>query len=116
MVDEVEQTVVGPVEILEHEHERPLFRGRLEEATPGGERLVAFRTLRRFESGQWSRMTGEPLAFALVLNEAGNCLDELCLCLLQRVGVEDAGMRLDDFSERPVGDALPIGERSALPP
>ena len=41
VVDEVEQAVVGPVQILEDEHERALLGERLEEAAPGGERLVA---------------------------------------------------------------------------
>ena len=37
MVDEVEQAVVGPVQVLEDEHERTLLRERLEEAAPGAE-------------------------------------------------------------------------------
>ena len=41
MVDEVEQAVVGPVQILEHEDQGPLFGERLEEAAPGRESLVA---------------------------------------------------------------------------
>ena len=39
IVDEVEQAVVGPMEILEDEHERPALRERLEEAPPRGEGL-----------------------------------------------------------------------------
>ena len=35
VVDEVEQAVVGPVEVLEHEHGRAPLGDRLEEATPG---------------------------------------------------------------------------------
>ena len=41
MVDEVEHAVVCPVQILEHEDERPLFRHRLEQATPRPEGLGA---------------------------------------------------------------------------
>ena len=44
-------------------------------------------------------MAGEPLAFAFVLDEAGNGLDELRLCLLERVGVEDAGDLFDDLDQ-----------------
>ena len=36
LVDELQQRIVGPVQILEHEHERPLLGQRLEEAAPGG--------------------------------------------------------------------------------
>ena len=41
LVDEVEQLVVGPVQVLEHEHGRALLRERLDEAAPRGEALVA---------------------------------------------------------------------------
>ena len=41
VVDEVEQTVVGEVQVFEDEHERVLLRERLEEAPPRGERLAA---------------------------------------------------------------------------
>ena len=41
VVDEVEQAVVGPVQILEDEHQRPLLGQRLEQAAPRRERLVA---------------------------------------------------------------------------
>ena len=40
VVDEVEQVVVRPVQVLEHQHERPLLGELLEEASPRGERLV----------------------------------------------------------------------------
>ena len=41
LVDEVEQAVVGPVEVFEHEHERALLGECLEESPPGGEGLAA---------------------------------------------------------------------------
>ena len=41
VVDEVEQALVGPVQVLEDEHERPAVAERLEEAPPGRERLGA---------------------------------------------------------------------------
>ena len=41
MVDEVEQVVVGPVQVLEDEHERALLGEGLEEPSPGGEALRA---------------------------------------------------------------------------
>ena len=43
MIDEVEQALVRPVEILEHEHERPLLGEPLEVAPPRGERLASGR-------------------------------------------------------------------------
>ncbi len=56
MVDEVEQAVVGPVEILEHEYERPLLCRSLEQPTPRGERLLALGALRSFEPDERARM------------------------------------------------------------
>ncbi len=41
LVDEVEQAFIGPVEILEDEHERPPFGHRLEEESPRRECLAA---------------------------------------------------------------------------
>jgi len=41
MVDEVEQAVVGPVDILEEEDQRALLCQRLEQRPPGGEVLRA---------------------------------------------------------------------------
>ena len=41
MIDEVEQSVVCPLEVLEHEHEGALLGERLEEERPGLERLAA---------------------------------------------------------------------------
>ena len=39
MIDEVEETLVGPVQVLEDKHERTLFRQPFEEAPPCCERL-----------------------------------------------------------------------------
>src|SRR5262249_56310209 len=44
VIDEVQQVVVRPVQVLEDEYERPFVRKALEEPPPGGERLVALVT------------------------------------------------------------------------
>jgi hypothetical protein len=41
MVDEVEETVVRPVQVFEDEHERMLLREAFEVTAPTGERLGA---------------------------------------------------------------------------
>jgi hypothetical protein len=46
VVDEVEQVVVCPVQVLEDEHERALVGETLEEAAPRGEGLAACVSLR----------------------------------------------------------------------
>jgi hypothetical protein len=40
VIHEIEQAVVRPMQVLEHEHERPLPGKGLEVAAPGGERLA----------------------------------------------------------------------------
>jgi hypothetical protein len=40
MLDEVEQPLIGPLQILEDQDERVIFGERFEEAAPGCERLV----------------------------------------------------------------------------
>jgi hypothetical protein len=61
LVDEVEQGIVGPVQILEHEHERPLVGQRLEEATPGGEALLRAGGPLLGEAGERTQVAIEPL-------------------------------------------------------
>ena len=63
VVDEVEQPVVGPVQILEDEHERALLGERLEEAAPGGEGLVAAvagRSILRVEPDERPQVLARP--------------------------------------------------------
>ena len=57
-VDEVEQRVVGPVHVLEHEDGRAVLRQRLEEAPPGRERLRRGRPRRRARRPRPGRPAG----------------------------------------------------------
>ena len=119
VVDEVEQAVVGPVQILEHEHERPLLGQRLEQAPPGRERLVAAvaRVLaRRAETNERAQETADPAALRLVGEDVVEHGRELRLGGVERVALEDPGVRLHDLAERPVAQALAVGQRAALPP
>ena len=71
LVDEVEQALVGPVQVLEHEHERPLLGERLEEAPPGGEGLsaaVAAEAGVRLESDQRAEVRLDPARIARVVD------------------------------------------------
>lgn len=99
------------MQILEDEHERPLVGERLEEAPPGGERLVT------------------PVAAAL--GPAGECdqgpqmrLDpripgrfaQLPPGHLIAVALEDAGLRLHHLPERPEADAVAVGQAPPVTP
>ena len=41
---------------------------------------------------------------------------QLVLGLVGGIGVEDAGLRLDHLAQRPVGDAITVGQRTPLTP
>src|SRR5262249_35933438 len=56
LLDEVEQGRIGPLEVLDHAHERPRGGEALQEATPRGEPLPGLAGLRRLQADQG----GEP--------------------------------------------------------
>ena len=103
VVDEVEQAVVRPVEILEDEDERALVGDPLEEAPPGGERLVlavapAARVLDARQRAEVARASTRRRRPATV---AATVVAELPLGLVLRVRLEDAGVRLDHLARAP---------------
>ena len=118
LVDEVEQRVVGPVQILEHEHQRPPLGQRLEEAAPGGERLSALRSPRSSsaETDERPQMALEPLRLGRVDPRLADGAAELLLGLLGGSRLEDARLRLDDLGQRPERHAVAVGKRAALAP
>jgi hypothetical protein len=117
MIDEVEEPLVGPVHVLEDEHEWALLGKPFEEAPPGGERLHSAllahiralpqpdhrQEVRRHPAGVVSRYRGRRLL-------------ELRARLLPGVGVEDPRLSLDHFTDRPEGDALAVREAASLTP
>ena len=119
MVDEVEQRVVGPVEILEDEHERPLLGERLEQPAPRGERLgapVARLVAAAGEPRERVEVGGDPATLLRLGQQLAEHRVELPLHRGDVVGLENAGLRLHDLAERPDTAALAVGERAALPP
>ena len=79
VVDEVEQRVVGPVQVLEDEDERALVGDRLEVAPPGGERLVAAvaRRLVRLEPGERTQPPLDPRGSVAIGDEPLDGLPKL---------------------------------------
>ena len=104
MFDEGEQAVVGPMKVLQHNDQR-LFESQLfDEAQPGGEVLLAL-GLRRLETEERPQAVGHPGAVGPVGH------DDVQLRRHRRriVGLENAGMRLDDLRERPEAHPLTVG-------
>ena len=86
MVDEVEQAVVGPVEILEDEDERAPFGEGFEEPPPGGERLglsIAADVLFVGEPDQRAKMALDPFAVGSALEGFGDNTREFLLHLVR---------------------------------
>ena len=63
VVDEIQEALVPPVEVLEHEHRGALLRERLEEPTPRRERLApaVVRVGGAAEAEQRAKMAEDPL-------------------------------------------------------
>ena len=107
VVDQLEQRLLGPVDVLEDEHER-LHVGELVDELacgPGDLRLAALALDRLHHARGEPEQLGDRLVAA--------ALDQLLARGLHRVVVRDAGGGLDHLGERPVGDALAVRQRAA---
>ena len=118
-VDEVEEPVVGPVQVLEHEDGRALLAERLEEAPPGGERLAAAVSSDAelgAEPDERPQVGRDPVCLRRDVEEGRDRLGELPLRLVGSVRLENAGLRLCHLAQRPVADPIAVGEAAALTP
>ena len=115
-LDEVEQRVVGPVDVLEDQDRRVITGQGLEEPAPGLEGLPASAVQARrrvsLQADQRAQVLGHPGAVALVGHQRVDGLGELRPRHVDAVGLEDAGLGLDHLAERPERDALAVGERA----
>jgi hypothetical protein len=119
VVDEVEQVVVGPVQVLEDEHERTALGERLEEAPPRRKGLgaaihAAFALLG--EADERPQLILYPPCGRGVRDQIGDRFAELGLGDLGRVRLEDGSLGLDHLRECPERDALAVGKRAPLTP
>ncbi len=112
VLEEREHRLVGPVQVLEHEHGRVLFGDVLEEPPPGGEQLLALGGRGRLDPEQRQQALAEPGALVAF----GEHRVELGRGDVGGVGLEDPGVGLEDLPQRPEGDPLPVGQAAALPP
>ena len=118
VVDEVEQALVGPVQVFEDEDERPLLGECLEEAPPRCKSLgpmVALELLLALEPDQRSQVPLDPVGLRLV-DELAHAPCQLARRLFGRVRLEHACLRLHHLAERPEGDAFAVRQRPALTP
>jgi hypothetical protein len=118
VVDEVEEAVVRPVQILEDEDERSLIGERLHETTPGGEGLVS-----RFRSAGMAAQADERPQVALDPARLNGISDgvpdgetEFRLRGVGVVTLEDARVALDHLTESPEADPAAVGQGAPLAP
>ena len=109
LVDEIQHCVVGPVEVLEHEHQRPLLGERLEKAPPGRERFP--RSRRAGSRSNRAVVAGAPRATRLrgVRGEIGDGAPQLRGRLVAEVALEDVRLGFHDLAEGPEVIPSPYG-------
>ena len=107
VLDQVEQRLFCPVDVLEGEHERRVAAEPIDPfARCPGDLLLAPLALDRLEH---ARGKAEQIGDLLALARLTELLDRD----LQRVVVRDPRGGLDHLGERPVGDALAVRQRAA---
>jgi hypothetical protein len=119
MVQEIQQQLVGPVQVLHDQHGRTPLGQRLAEPPPGREGLVlavAGVLGRAGQADQRVQVPAHPGRLALVGDQVTDGPLQLGLRLVGRVGVQDPGLGLDDLAQRPQGHPLAVGQAAALPP
>jgi hypothetical protein len=109
--DEVQEAVVRPLEVFEHEGESSFSGQGGQIAAPGGEGFGAAITEALpllTDADQGPQMCGNPRII--------HTLVQLLLGLLPRIALEDAELCLHDLAQSPEGDAVAVGQATTLAP
>ena len=91
MIDEVQQPVIGPVDVVEDEDERVASGEPLQEAAPGLEQLLAAHVARLARANEGAELGRD----AVVAEQFPHGRLGLASCHFGRVVVEDLALRLD---------------------
>ena len=117
ILDERDEALVGPVDVLEHHHERPLLGEPLEEATPGGEEILAVGRGPVAEAEQLEQPRLDPVTLVLVADVGLEHGAQLRRRAFRVLVLEDLRPPAHHLGERPVRDAVAVGETApAMPP
>ena len=114
MIDEVKQSGVGKVQVLEDHHDRVLIGESLEEGAPRTKELLRINTRLEAEQGQ-QRALDRP-SLVLVGNEVRRRRRDLGSSLLLVIRFTKSRSLADHLAERPEGDALAVGRAAAVVP
>ena len=124
-VQHLHEPVVRPVEVLEHEHQRPARRERGDKPRPGPGDVLAHllrlhlfeRALRERETGRCGKGVRHQPHLVIRRADVGQGFAhpgaQLVARRLRRIVERDAERRSQDLAERPVGD--PPARREAAP-
>ena len=117
VLDEVEQARVRPLEILEGEHHRVRVGQSLEEEPPGREELLAVAGDAVLEAQEMREPRLDEGALRRIEQVLVHRRRELLAGRLRRLVLADQAAHAHHVRERPVGDALAVGEAApAVPP
>ena len=120
---EVEQGVVGPVQVLQGQDQRPGRGQAVQEAPPGGELLLAVGGGGRAgaaraataDADQAAEVAGDPGGGDRLGHGRGG-RDQAPAGELGAVALQDAGLGLDRLGKGPEGRAVAVGQGPALAP
>ena len=117
MFDEVQQARVRPLQVLEYERHRPTVGKPLEEEPPRRKEILPLERTRFAERQQMREPRLEPRSLFFVGYRRGERRDQLGERALYGLVLGDARPHPEHFGERPVGDAVAVGETAApMPP
>src|SRR6185312_10811382 len=117
MVDEVECSVVCPVQVLKDKNGRPEFAEGLEETAPRRERLRAPLSRHCHVVAMAEESLQVPDDPVQILDPHSlRRVSQLGFDLRWRIALEDARLGLHDLRDWPEAHPLAVGERSPLPP
>jgi hypothetical protein len=122
-LDEVEEGVVGPVQVLKGQHQRPGRGQAVQEAPPGGELLLAVGGRGRpsppgtpaADPDQPPQVAGNPGGGDRLGHRPGG-RGQTPPGQLGAVALQNAGLGLDRLGQRPEGRPVPVGQGPPLPP
>ena len=114
--DEFEQRCIGPLHVLEDEHDRAAFRESFEEETPPCEQLGLLEIRACLERQQLGDARPDPRAFLGVLDGGLENGVELRPRSVVVLALGDTRAHANHLGERPVRHAVAVGEAPAAVP
>ena len=116
VLDERHEALVGPVEVFEDEHEWALLGEPLEEASPRREQVLAIGRGSVGQPEEVEKTKLDPGALLRVLDMELEHRYDLVRRALLRLVLEDPSASAHHLGERPVGNAVTVGETAAAVP